>query len=68
MTKCDDIITKYALREKCPCSEFSLSVFYRIRTEDGEIRGISLYSISIRENTDQKNSEYGHFLRSDDVQ
>ena len=26
---------------------------------------ISPYSVRIRENTDQKNSEYGHFLRSD---
>ena len=25
---------------------------------------ISLYSVPIRKNTDQKNSEYGHFLRS----
>ena len=30
----------------------------------GEIRGISPYSVRMRENTDQNNSEYGHFLRS----
>ena len=35
-----------------------------IRTEYGEIRSISPYSVRIRENTDQKNSEYGHILRS----
>ena len=28
-------------------------------------RSISLYSFQMRENADQKNSEYGHFLRSD---
>ena len=37
-----------ALREKCPYSEFFWSVFCHIRIE---------YS-------DQKNSKYGHFLRS----
>ena len=34
-----------------------------IRTEYGVILSISLYSVLMRENTDQKNSEYGHFLR-----
>ena len=28
---------------------------------------ISPYSVRIRENADQNNSEYGHFLRSDSV-
>ena len=32
----------------------------RIRTEYGEI-------VQMRENTDQKNSEYGHFSRSEDL-
>ena len=36
-----------------------------IRTEYGVILSISLYSVLMRENTDQKNSEYGHFLRSE---
>ena len=40
------------------------SVFSRIRTECGEIRSISPYSVRMRDNTDQKNSEYGHFSRS----
>ena len=38
-----------ALSEKWRYSEFFWSVFSRIRTEYG------------RENTDQKNSDYGHF-------
>ena len=40
---------------------FALS---RIRTEYGEILRISPYSVQMRENTDQNNSEYGQFLRS----
>ena len=43
---------------KFPYSEFFWSVFSRIRTECGEIRSISSYSVRMRENTDQKNSEY----------
>ena len=49
-------------REKRPYLEFFWSVLSRIWTEYGEILRISPYSIRIRENTDQKNSEYGHFL------
>ena len=51
-----------SLREKCPYSELSWSVFSRIRTEYGE--RISPYSVRMQENEDQNNSEYGHFLRS----
>ena len=40
------------LRKKCPYSDFFWSVFSRIWTE-------------YEENTDHKNSEYKHFLRSD---
>ena len=40
-------------------SEFLWCVFSRIRTEYGEIL--------MRGNTDQKNSEYGHFSYSDRV-
>ena len=32
----------------------------RIRTEYAEIQNISPYSVRMRENTDQNNSEYGH--------
>ena len=53
-----------ALREKCPYLELFWSAFSDIRTEYGEIRIISPYSVQMRENTDQNKSEYGHFLRS----
>ena len=56
---------KNTLRKKYPYSELFWSVFSRIRTENGEIRSISPYSIRMRENTDQNNSEYEHFSRSD---
>ena len=36
----------------------------RIWTEYAEIQNISPYSVRMRENTDQNNSEYGHFSRS----
>ena len=58
----------YALRKKCPYSELFWSVFSRIRTEYGEILRISPYSVRMRENTDQNNSEYGPFSRSDAFQ
>ena len=41
--------TKHTLRKKCPYPELLWSVFQS----------------EMRENTDQNNSEYGHFLRSD---
>ena len=44
--------------------EFFWFVFSRIRTEYGEIIRISPYSVRLRENTGQTNSEYGHFSRS----
>ena len=53
------------LRKKCPYSELFWSVFSHIRTEYGEIRNIFRYSVRMRENADQNNSEYGHFSRSD---
>ena len=52
-----------SLRKKCPYSELFWSVFSRIRTEYGEILRISPYSVRMRENTDQNNSECGHFSR-----
>ena len=55
----------YSLREKCPYSECFWSVFSRIRTEYGEIRSISFYSVWMRENTDQENSEYRNFSRTE---
>ena len=52
------LLEQLSLCEKCPYSEFFWSVFSRIRTEYGEKRSIS---VQMRENTNQKNSEYGHF-------
>ena len=51
------------LRKKCPHSELFWSAFFGIRTEYGGILCISPYSVRVRENSDQNNSEYGHFLR-----
>ena len=51
------------MREKYLYLEFFLSVFSGLQTEYGEILHISLYSVQIREKTDQKNSEYGYFSR-----
>ena len=52
-----------SLRQKCSYSEFFWSVFCRIQTEYGEMRNIAFYSVWMREYTDQKISEYGHFSR-----
>ena len=50
------------LREKCPYWELFWSTFSRIQTEYWEILRISPYSVWMRENADQNNSEYGQFL------
>ena len=55
----------YTLCEKCLYSELFWSIFFRIRTEYGEMLRISPYLVRMHENTDKNNSEYGHFLRSD---
>ena len=52
------------LREKCPYSELFWFIFSRIRTEYREILSISPYLVQMRQNTDQSNSEHGHFLLS----
>ena len=52
------------MREKNPYWELFWFVFSRIWTEYGEIRSISPYSVRMRENADQNNSEYGHLFRS----
>ena len=65
-TKSQEDRLKYnTLGEKCLYSELFWSVFSRNRAECGEIRNISPYSLQMRENTDQNNSEYRHFLHSD---
>ena len=49
------------LREKRPYSVLFWSAFSLIRTEYGKILRISPYSVRMRGNVDQNNSEYGHF-------
>ena len=48
----------------CPYSELFWFLFSNIRTEYGDLQSKSAYSRRMRENTDQKNFEYGQFLRS----
>ena len=55
------------LREKCPYSEFFWAVFPRFRTGYGDILfiiRICPFGVQMRENTDPKNSECGHFSHS----
>ena len=52
-----------SLQKKCPFSELFWCAFSRIRTKYEEMLRISPYSVRMRENADQNNSEYGHFLR-----
>ena len=54
------LLSLLTLRKNCLYSEFFWPVFIRIRTEYGEILRISPYSVPMRENVDQENSEYGH--------
>ena len=61
------IISWHTLCEKCLYWEFFWSAFSRIQAEYREINRISLYSVQTRENTDQKNSQYGHFSCLDKV-
>ena len=44
--------------------EYSWSVFSRIWTEYRDLQSKSPYTVQIWENTDQKNSAFGHFLLS----
>ena len=53
-----------SLRKKCSYSELFWSVFSNIRTEYGEVRSISPYSIRMRKNAYQNTSECGYFSRS----
>ena len=54
-----------SLRKKWPCSELLWSEFSCICTEYGKIQTVSPYSVQMRENADQNNSEYGNFSRSE---
>ena len=55
------VVEWVSLCGRCPYLKFFWSVFSRIQAEYGEMRNISPYSVQMRENTNQKNSEYGHF-------
>ena len=55
------ITTSASLCKKWPYSEFFWSAFSCIRTEYGNLQSKSPYSVRMRENADQKNSEYGYF-------
>ena len=57
------IFRYFTLRKKCPYSELFWPAFFCILTKYGEI--LSPYSVRMRENADQNNSEYGHFSRGD---
>ena len=52
------------LLKQCLYEELFWSPFSHIWTEYGEIRSISPYSVRMRENGDQDNSSYEHFLSS----
>ena len=57
-------LVSVSMREKCPYSEFFWSVFPLIQKKYGEMLCILPHLVWMLENTDQKNSEYGHFSRS----
>ena len=59
-----NVIFVHLKLKKCPDSKLFWSAFSRIWTEYGKILRISPYSVRMRENADQTNSECGHFLRS----
>ena len=61
---CRLLYYKVTLYENCPYSKFFWSVYSRIRTEYWGIRSISPYLVQMWKNTDQKNSDDGHFSRS----
>ena len=50
-----DLLNPNTLK-KCPYSELFSSVFFRIRTEYGEMLRISPYSVRMWESTEQNNS------------
>ena len=54
-----------SLRKKCSYLELFWSAFPRSRTKYREIQIISSYSVRMRKNARQNNSEYGHFSRSE---
>ena len=61
-TVCLQLQHKDTLREKYSCLEVFWSAFSRIRTEYGNMRSKSPYSVQMRKNMDQRNSEQRNFL------
>ena len=57
-----DLLSWLTLSKECPYSEFFRSVFFRIRTEYGEILFISMYSVQMWESADQKNYIYTLYM------
>ena len=55
------------MRKKSPYSKLFWFAFSHTRTEYGEMLRICEYLVRMRENTDQNNSEYGYFLRSENL-
>ena len=55
--------------EMCPCSEFFGPHFpvFELNTERCSVSLHILYSVRMRENTDQKNSQYRHFSRGHNI-
>ena len=62
--KSSQTLPRLTLHEKCLYSDFFWSAFSRIRIEHGDLLCKFSYLDRIRENTDQKNSEFEHLLRS----
>ena len=65
--KWSDTLLKFysiSLRKQCPYLELFWSALPHMRTEYGKIQIISPHSVRMRENADQKNSKYKHFLCS----
>ena len=57
-------LKKVTLREKCSYSLSFSGLYFSAFGLNTEMLCISPYSVRMRENNDQKNSEYGHFPRS----
>ena len=54
---------KISMSKRCGYTEFFWSIFSYIRTEYGDLLCKSSCLIWVQEYKEQKNSEYGHFLR-----
>ena len=59
------LVSFKTLRKRCPYSKLFWSAFSLFWSEYWKIQSISPCLIQTRENADQNNFEYGHFLRSE---